>query len=76
MKKTRLRLFLLRDIMMPEEYVASMLQQVCAHNVYQAEQCVMIANTVGRAQIDHGNMSKISNVYSILAAQGLNVEIE
>jgi ATP-dependent Clp protease adaptor protein ClpS len=69
-------LILFNDDIHSFDYVIEALIEVCDHELYQAEQCTMVAHYKGRCAVKSGTFSELKPKSDEMMRRGLTVEIE
>lgn len=69
-------LYLINDKEKTFHYVYATLMEVLEHELHQAEQCWIIAKSVGKAHIKQGEYMELIKFQNALMERGLEVEIK
>ena len=57
------------------DYVRASLIRFCKHEFYQAEQCIVIANNVGKCTVKEGDIMDLITIQESLEKLGLKTEL-
>jgi len=74
-RRSKYQLILKNDNKNSFQHVIQCLVEICNHNYYQAGQCAHIVHNNGRCCIYIGWKDKVEEIYDILHAEGLNLEL-
>jgi len=74
-KRSKYQLILKNDDNNTFEHVIHTLMEICNHNYYQAGQCATIVHTNNRCCIHIGWKEEVEELYELLQAEGLELEL-
>ena len=74
-KRSKYQLILKDDDINTFEHVIYCLIEYCNHNYYQAGQCATIVHSTGTCCIQIGWKDHVEELYDILTAEGLELEL-
>lgn len=57
------------------DYVRASLIRYCKHEFFQAEQCIVIANNVGKCTVKQGDIMDLITIQNNLEKLGLKTEL-
>lgn len=69
-------LILYNDEVNSFDYVIEALVEVCEHEVYQAEQCTLIAHYKGKCAVKSGSFDELKPKYDEMNRRGLTTTID
>lgn len=69
-------LILYNDEINTFDHVIKTLVEVCGHDVYQAEQCTLLAHYKGSCEIKRGSKGMLQSMCRSIKARGLKSKVE
>lgn len=69
------QLVLFNDSEHSYDYVRASLIRFCRHEFFQAEQCIVIANNVGKCTVKQGDIMDLLSIQENLEKLGLKTEL-
>lgn len=74
-KQSKYKVVLKNDDRNTFDHVITCLMEICNHNYYQAGQCAHLVHHVGKCTIYEAWAEEAKEVYEMLRAEGLNIEL-
>lgn len=74
-KQSKYKVVLKNDDRNTFDHVITCLMEICNHNYYQAGQCAHLVHHVGKCTIYEAPAEEAKEVYEMLRAEGLNIEL-
>jgi ATP-dependent Clp protease adaptor protein ClpS len=74
-KQSKYKVVLKNDDRNTFDHVINCLMEICNHNYYQAGQCAHLVHHVGKCTIYEAPTEEAKEVYEMLRAEGLNIEL-